>query len=507
MNKAYSSILLMAIYPILVLVSVNIDEVIFSDAALPLLLSLLVSLLAYLILFKITKNSNKSALFVVISLFFFFYYGHIFHGHFSGKHLGEITIGRHRFFFPLWCSAYFLCCILLIRVRKSLDLLIKFLNYLFLILVISVLIPIFVSLNPLDKIYGEINNSDLDLDFISSKNSNLDVKNKPDIYYIVLDGYASLDTLKDFYEYDNAGFYSSLEKRGFYIADQSTANHSTTYLSLSSSLNMMYMNWLGENGSDRQFKLREIGDSIADNKVAKLLKNNGYSYITFDSGYSSSSRKSSISDLSVSCAAMSEFDRTLIKTTILDPFFAYGGVRAMILCQFESLKNVVYPGSKFIFSHIVAPHPPFVFNSKGGKVGMNSGLNPWKDQKAYSEQLQFINTKVLEVIDDIKSQYGNEEYIMIIQSDHGPASLGTEEMLNPSKELIKERMGILSAYYVPEKIKKRLSKDITPVNTFRLILSEVLGLDIPMLKNESFFTPIGQESLTFDDVTDILHNE
>ena len=131
MIKGLPTVALFATYPILVLVNANIDEIIFADVALPLFLSFFISISAYFTLFKITSNQNKSALFVIVSLFFFFFYGHIFHGYFSGKHLGELTIGRHRFFFPLWCFTYFLSCIVLIKVRKSLDLLIKFLSYLF----------------------------------------------------------------------------------------------------------------------------------------------------------------------------------------------------------------------------------------------------------------------------------------------------------------------------------------------------------------------------------------
>lgn len=505
MFRGLLTVALFSIYPLLVLVNANIDEIILSEVASPLLLSFFISITLYFTLSKLTNNQNKSALFVIISLFFFFYYGHVFHGYFSGKHLGEITIGRHRFFFPLWCFIYLLSCVALFKIRKSLDLLIKFLSYLILILTISVLIPVVISLDLFDKSNLQIDQVE-ELESISIKENTQTIDKKPDIYYIVLDGYAALDTLKDFYQYDNSKFYELLNERGFYVAEKSAANHSYTYLSLSSTLNMMYMNWLGINNSEKQVKSKEIGDTIADNKVAKLLKLNGYQYITFDSGYSTSSR-SSISDLHVSCAKFSEFDRTLIKTTILDPFFLYGGVRDMIMCQFESLKDTFSSDSKFIFSHIIAPHPPFVFNSRGGKVGMNPGLNPWADKKAYVEQLQYVNNKIIEVLDSIKAKNSSDEFIIILQSDHGPASLGTEEMLTPSNDLIKERMRILNAYYVPDKIKKQLYQNITPVNSFRVILSEVIGLDLPLLKDQSFFTPIGQEKLIFNDVTDIAGYE
>ena len=44
------------------------------------------------------------------------------------KHIGEITFGRHRFFFPLWCLTFALCTLLLIRTRRHLESFIKFLN-------------------------------------------------------------------------------------------------------------------------------------------------------------------------------------------------------------------------------------------------------------------------------------------------------------------------------------------------------------------------------------------
>ena len=118
MIRGSLTVALFSIYPILVIVNANIDEVILTEIALPLISSLLFSISLFFIAFKVTKNQNKSALFVIFTIFFFFFYGHVFHGYFSGKHLGEITIGRHRFFFPLWCFAYLISCLVLVRIRN-----------------------------------------------------------------------------------------------------------------------------------------------------------------------------------------------------------------------------------------------------------------------------------------------------------------------------------------------------------------------------------------------------
>ena len=52
-----------------------------------------------------------------------------------------------------------------------------------------------------------------------------DSDERPDIYYIILDGYARQDTLKEFYKYDNSAFMDGLAARGFYVAAESRSNY------------------------------------------------------------------------------------------------------------------------------------------------------------------------------------------------------------------------------------------------------------------------------------------
>ena len=64
----------------------------------------------------------------------------------------------------------------------------------------------------------------------------------PDIYLIIVDGYGRADFLKDNYGYDNTQFVEYLKEQGFYVADQATSNYPITELSISSMLNMQYLN-------------------------------------------------------------------------------------------------------------------------------------------------------------------------------------------------------------------------------------------------------------------------
>src|SRR5690606_20870239 len=77
-----------------------------------------------------------------------------------------------------------------------------------------------------------------------SHDATIELDTPPDVYYIILDGYPRADILAERYGYDNSEFLEGLESRGFYIADGSHSNYGQTILSLTSSLNMDYLDTL-----------------------------------------------------------------------------------------------------------------------------------------------------------------------------------------------------------------------------------------------------------------------
>ena len=66
----------------------------------------------------------------------------------------------------------------------------------------------------------------------------------PDVYYVILDTYGSASMLREFYDFENSGFITSLQNRGFFVAEESFSNYAMTTLSLASSLNMYYLDRL-----------------------------------------------------------------------------------------------------------------------------------------------------------------------------------------------------------------------------------------------------------------------
>ena len=107
-----------------------------------------------------------------------------------------------------------------------------------------------------------------------------DSATKPDIYYIVPDGYPSDSWLKSTENYDNSDFTTALEDRGFTVVGHAQSNYMTTVTSMTSVLNMQYYPSNPSPYSDGDY-LKLEG---ANNKVARLLMDKGYTYIQLLSG-------------------------------------------------------------------------------------------------------------------------------------------------------------------------------------------------------------------------------
>ena len=136
---------------------------------------------------------------------------------------------------------------------------------------------------------------------------------RPDVYYIILDGFARADVLRDLYDFDAGPFLDGLERREFFVAGRSTSNYSQTRLSLTSSLNADYID-------NRDLKyVRDEGpllEMMAGNRVVKAFRRLGYRLVSFASGYELTELTGA--DLYLTpFPYMSEFHRLLLRMTPL----------------------------------------------------------------------------------------------------------------------------------------------------------------------------------------------
>jgi hypothetical protein len=336
----------------------------------------------------------------------------------------------------------------------------------------------------------------------------------PDIYYIILDGYPRADAVAQYYDFDNSPFLRALRRRGFYIADASQSNYSMTFLSLASSLNMRYVaeeiDALQRTGSRRRQPFYEM---IQRSGVAQYLRARGYRYATIPTGWVGTD-KSPLADIEYNYAPIlgSEFYKTLMRSTALRPLAP--SLANAHLYAFEAVKEIAHiEGPIFAFVHIILPHLPFVFTRDGqvrrdldpklrffGKYRAQMGN--WDDKDAFVDQLVYLNRRMLEVVDEIIAA-SDSPPVIILQGDHGTAltamnPLGGSQRPNPY-----ERFAILNAYLVPDAARRELSRDITPVNTFRVILRALFDLPLERLPDQSIDSWYGDPYSTRD-VTELL---
>ena len=336
----------------------------------------------------------------------------------------------------------------------------------------------------------------------------------PDVYYIILDAYGRADRLQTYYGYDNTPFLKALEARGFFIASKSEANYNQTPLCLASALSMNYL----DPPRGQQLSPEILRRKVDDNAVVAYLRKRNYHYIDVASGMEESRV------MTADVVLNDEPDLSTLEGNMLD-LSAYGGMaahqkrrfdrhRKRLIGGFTGLeKAAALPYPKFVFAHILAPHPPFVFGPNGEDISPKGVFNladasellktMKKDQyrRSYIEQLQYVNKRTLEAVDAILKQ-SKHRPIIIIQGDHGSRMNLDWESLDRTD--LREPFSNLNAYLVPDNVRRDLTDKITAVNSFRIILTDAFGAkDLPRIPDRNFYST---ESHPYDfiDVTERL---
>ena len=501
--------LLFALYPLLFLYARNMEGGDIHILALSSLAALCVTFLLWALTRVVLRDGGKASLIVSCALILFFSYGQMYLL-IVDRTISSFEIGRHRYLLLLWAGIFLLVCYYTARTRRDLKTATVFLNTAALILVGMALIQIgvksirLVSRNRRDRAYYEE---------VSTKTSPASPAaiQKPDIYYIILDGYAGSRSLREIYGFDNTEFITALREKGFLIPARSHSNYPLTYLSLASSLNMEYLDSPEISSCGGTTDCEDIfRRMIQSNRVEAFLKSRGYTIIAFASGFDMTNQDMLAEITYTAESSVTRFKQSLVTTSalvLLEKFFFIEDCRRLVLFNFEKLAQAArVTGPKFIFCHLMIPHPPYVFDSQGAPVYSNplSEIPTWEKRQAYIEQLQYLNRRIEGLVETIRS-VSETPPIIILQADHGSAALFVGKSWDdPSDEMVQERMDIFNAYHLPGEGRESLYDTITPVNTFRLILRAYFGADYELLEDKSYFSTYETPG-RFTDVSGVIN--
>ena len=455
----------------------------FTVVLLPLALSIFGAGLVLLLLRRIRRTRDEAPMLAALVIILFFGYGVVYEG--LPVWIPRIdALVKHRFTFPIWIALGLIAAFAVLRKKTPASPLAWNLGACCLLLLAG----------------GSLVAKHYAVSHVSAGSPAPDRSGQvsgPDVYYIVLDGYGRKDELDRYYDLDNSDFLGYLESKGFWIADSSKSNYLETALSIPSSLNLAYLEDLKPKGArfDRWYTGSVIAGLMNRPAVFDYFKSLGYRTVNVSSGYQLSNNLTG-ADINLGYDfTLVEFNQKLLSLTLLRPFLSapfelISGPQ--LLERFALLQQAAdLNGPKFVFSHILSPHPPYEFDSAGNPTKFDEDHQGWTNRAGYAGQVKFDNGKVRKAIEHILAVSARPP-IIVIQGDHGPSLLDS----TPSRawnaewpaDQFRAREGILNAYFAPKAVKDQLYPSITPVNSFRAILRATFGANLPQLRDETYFS-------------------
>lgn len=446
-----------------------------------------------------SKNLKTVELICCTALFFTFYFGYFCsYDSWWFKALYSKGLISLKILLPIWIL---LAIVVIIKITalnnttliKIVQLKRKFVAIL-IFLLLSNFLPILLTTSSLKEFINKNKFFDQETTIHPTSFTTEQLQKKPNIYYIILDAYPRHDTIKELYEYDNTPFLHTLEEFGFIICKKSCSNYPTTAASIPSTLSM---NYLPYNHKTNKCIAYSITNFFEQNPVFNFFKNNDYSLVNI-SGYDCFTAKHPDAiNISSQIIALTTFSGTFIDKTILGPlwyklYINYCGRN--LIKQLDSIhKALMCRSPKFVFVHVLCPHEPYYLTAEGNPRTLDNHdlLTP----KGHLETVIGISKRMIPFIQSILDK---EPYsIIILQSDHGSQIVHKKDYITDSTfspSIIKERIGILNAFYFPPSLRPdTIPQTITSVNTFRFVLSILTQKPIPFLEEKIFFYPLLKE--------------
>jgi hypothetical protein len=493
---------LFGIFPVLAMLAYNISQIGPMFAIRPLLISLTLTLISFIFYRFLLKDDQRAAIATSFFLLLFFTYGHVFNFT-QNMTIGGMAISKVRYLGTLWLVLFVGGNWLIIWKIRNPRAWTFPLNGVGLILVVISILQI--SLFEVHALGTRYQAQSVKTRSIAAQLHPPLGKPLPDIYYIVPEDYTRSDGLKLAYQGDNSSFLAALQQQGFYVVSCSLSNYVFSVESIAAALNMQYLAQLDSRFSPPNTQLGDLDPYLQDNAVGQTLKDLGYNFISFQSGFPPTefrnadlylSDQSDIDNLNL-LGGMTPFEAQLFQTTLGDIFIqihiipqdlvnslyssAYLLDRDRILYELNKVAQLPsIPGPKFVFVHLLGPHNPFVFGPHGEVLTRTVPFTYNDDLAArsstynagYDGEITYLDSRFLQIVTTILER-STTPPIIIIQSDTG--STRAPDWVNTN----------LSAVYFPGGGESALYPTLTQVNTFRVVFNTYFGGHLNLLPDRT----------------------
>lgn len=438
-------------------------------------------MLLFYILRRWLRSSLKAGILTTLIFLFYLFYGSI-------KDALPLAIGRYSRLLPLMLVIVIAVIFYLKRTAKEPTRITLFINILLSCYLLIDVVTIAVNFAKNNK----------DAAVAKANYTICDTCAKPDIYLIILDEYSGSNELQRYFNYNNQHFENALRQKGFFVAKQPSSNYSATAVSVASIFSMDYLPAFHRAITVEDYTRAE--KAVNESVVMQLLQKHGYKFFNHSILNLAGQPGKFTTDLLPRQLQLITH-KTLwnrLNADLAWDIHAKNGTAAKWLGNFFhddykdgnqrllTLTTEVYanetPPPRFIYTHLLMPHWPYLVDSTGKETGVSfytTGLPIAQKESAYIQYLAYTNKQMLLLVDTILSQK-NGNAAIILMSDHGYREMtgtNTCEAINNN----------LLSVYLPNKNYQLFYDDMSNVNLFRSIFNTLFHQQFARLPDKCIF--------------------
>jgi hypothetical protein len=318
---------------------------------------------------------------------------------------------------------------------------------------------------------------------------------RPNIYLIILDEYSGSNVLQRYFHYNNQPFENALRQKGFFVAAHPSSNYSATAVSVASIFSMDYLPAFHRAITVEDYTRAE--KAVNESVVMQLLQKQGYRFLNH-----------SILNLA---GQPGKFTTDLLprQLQLITHKTLWNRLNADLAWDIHGkngtgakwLGNVFHDDYKdgnqrllkltkearpsqptFIYTHLLMPHWPYLFDSTGKETGISfytKGLPAAQKESAYIQYLAYTNKQMLQLVDTISTQ-SNGGAAIILMSDHGYREMsGTHDCEAVNNNFL--------AVYLPGRDYQLFHDSMSNVNLFRSVFNTLFHQQFAWLPDKCIF--------------------